>query len=288
MEQKGAAHASKEAEAIWKPLLPLAQGLITLFIACLGMMLGCTIGSLVYPSPPAVGAIVGGSICMVIFMCIGGCITGLFQTMMPHTSPLDNVFAVLPHVVAVNAGGYSTFSAILTVHELQHVSPGNRYMTSPQMYVDVECTPGNPIKSTCVKSDGVFNEQFRLHITPACKAVVFTIKDQQLFGASDVAVAMVQVGDVVRMGFPYRLPVPVTGGDGYNLLSTGQKPELIVSFEAAEDYDKTLIAQQPQREEDTKIWNRSEYGSVNYLSTVQFNNSVRLGLQPSGSTVQKY
>eukprot|EP00929_Paragymnodinium_shiwhaense_P040924 TRINITY_DN21294_c0_g1_i1.p1 TRINITY_DN21294_c0_g1~~TRINITY_DN21294_c0_g1_i1.p1 ORF type:complete len:293 (-),score=35.66 TRINITY_DN21294_c0_g1_i1:95-973(-) len=270
----------KHANRLLEAMVPIAQLMITLFIGGIGMMLGCTVGSLVYPNPPAVGAVIGGSIATVLFAVIGCCLTGFWRSLVPDIPLYDSLFSILPQAVAVHSGGHSNFTCVVTIHELEHVYVTNRYLTSPRLYVEVECS-GNPMKSTCVRTDGKFNEQFRLAISPGVKVIMFRIMDQQLMGADEVGFTTMNIKDIVNLtdGFPYKKPLPIQGDDEYTLRHVGgEKPALIASFDATADYDPHLVAIYTDREEQTRLWSTPQYGSVDYLAKLQFNTDVRLDM----------
>eukprot|EP00929_Paragymnodinium_shiwhaense_P063981 TRINITY_DN32016_c0_g1_i1.p1 TRINITY_DN32016_c0_g1~~TRINITY_DN32016_c0_g1_i1.p1 ORF type:complete len:316 (+),score=58.95 TRINITY_DN32016_c0_g1_i1:202-1149(+) len=291
-------HRQRVVESPLEPLRPLLQGFGTLFVAGLGLMIGTTVGSLVYPSPPAVGAVGGGVLFFLIFMVIGCLATGFWETLIPAEGTGEKLFsALLPQGIAEDVGGHGGFDVIITIHEMRNVQVNNRLFTRPEYFAEIECD-GNPTKATIVKTKGfldkgpvVFNEQFRVRISPFCTNVIFVIRDQQLFSATAVAWVNVDVKEKIlaqttkEKAFPSMVPLPLQGGSGYTLRHESEKAQLVVSFDP-EPGSVAAVARvsdakqsgvpsfafpsaQDQITDPTKAM-LGQYGSVNFLSSYQF------------------
>merc|ERR1719310_212591 len=165
-------------------------------------MLGSTVGSLVYPSPPAVGAIFGGLLFMLIFTVIGCVATGFWKQALPHFEEHPLAYYANKQFnqkddskldwLAWNLGVPGKTHVIVNVKEIQNVMVNSRLITRPELFVEISCRD-NPTKATCTKLPAMisgntvtFNEQFRIMLNRTTENINFVVRDQQVFGIDDV------------------------------------------------------------------------------------------------------
>jgi len=256
-------------EGAFDALKPIAKALGTLFITMIGMMIGCTLGSLTYPMPPAVGAIAGGVIGMVVFGLVACCATGLLYEFLPKE--LD-ASAMVPSVLADQMGGHGTFSMIMTVHELTNVRVSGRLFNKPELFIKAECA-GNPVKQTCVRQDGKFDEQFKIECAATCKSLVFLVKDQHLFSSSSVGYVCVDIlQDIIRQDFPFKHEFEIEAGEEFTLVASEPSAKLVVSFDPVDP----AMGDGARALQSKTAWKAPQYGSVTFLSSLSFNQTAKL------------
>lgn len=138
------------------------------------------------------------------------------------------------------------------------------------LYVEVQCG-SNPAKATCVKKDGKFNEQFRVRVSVIDKYIMFVIKDQDIFGSSEIGHVAVDIEHhILSEGFPWRRPFTITPSHLDKIIYPknekykGQpaEPCLILSFDHTDDFhplhpvkhDRYESQRMAQRENVEKAW----------------------------------
>lgn len=259
-------------------LYPLLRGLSTLFIAVLGMVIFGMIGSLAYPG---IGAILGSIVGLVICLSIGCCATGFWRDLAPNDTNTFGVQSLLPHTMAVQIGGHGNFDLIVTVHEAIGVAVQGRLpWARAETYVEVACGT-NPIKRTCVKTDGKFNEQFKLQVTHTDEMVLVRIKDQDTFGSKDVGYVCIDIQkDIIEDGFPWRKRFLIETGEHDKLRWSKEKAAVILSFDYTEEYPASLRQDETRnsktRQDLERQWGSDNYGAVNFLSHLEFNTSKHI------------
>lgn len=257
-------------------LQPLARGLATVAVGGIGCFLFSTVGSLSYPPH---GALVGAVLGLLGFSLIGCCITGFWRDLFVFDAvrSRDASFALLPSPLQAAITGHGPVSLIVTVHEAVGVHVTGRALTSPDLYVEVDCGV-NPTKRTCVSRTGVFNEQFRLQVDAPDKTMLFVVKDQDIFGSSNVGFVSLDIRRQILEAeppFPQREAFPLDAGEGDTLrVGTAAKAALVLSFDRLDVRGQRLHAQ-PLGLASENQWN-SQYGAVKYLSTLQFNPNATL------------
>lgn len=261
-------------------LYPILRCIGTVFIVALGMMLCGMIGSLAYPVG-GVGAILGSGLGAVISLVFGCCLTGFWKDVLPDDNRTFGVGALLPHALAVQIGGHGNFDLILTVHEAVGVEvQGRMPWQRADTYIEVECG-NNPVKRTCVKSDGKFNEQFKLQVAGSDQAMVLRIKDQDVFGARDVGFVYVDIQkDIIGEGFPWRKEFMIEAGENDRLRWGKNKAFIVLSFDYTEEYPHALRSEASRsmksRQEQEKQWASKGYGAVSFLSQLEFNTQAKI------------
>mmetsp|Transcript_102379 Transcript_102379/g.285261 ORF Transcript_102379/g.285261 Transcript_102379/m.285261 type:complete len:298 (-) Transcript_102379:103-996(-) len=261
-------------------LYPMLRGLTTLLIGILGMLLCGMVGSLAYPGT---GAIVGSIVGVLVCLAFGCCVTGFWRDLLPSNTSTFGAEQLLPHALAVQIGGHGHFDLVLTVHEATGVEvQGRMPWMKAETYIEVVCG-SNPVKRTCVNADGKFNEQFKLKITPSDDILVVRLKDQDVFGARDVGYVCVDIQkDIIDAGFPWQKRFTIEAGEHDKLRWKEVKAIIILSFDYTEDYPTELRggdgggSRTASQKDLTRQWNSSNYGAVNYLSTLEFNTSMQL------------
>lgn len=185
--------------ALAGPMAALAPMLRTLGVIAIGVggcMLFAMIGSMSYPG---VGAILGAVFGFALFSCIGFVVLGKYKDVVRGGSDLID----LPGF----ASEHSPFVLIITVHrvtaideeKLCGVGAGSR-----DTFVQVKCGI-NPPKSTCVKTDGVWNESFKMNVRRKDKSVMVVLLDQNIFGDSVLGQVTLDIDDdIVDRGFPHK------------------------------------------------------------------------------------
>jgi len=258
---------------------PIIKALATLFFTVIGLVIGCTVGALAYPVPPGVGAITGSLVGGVLSGIIGCFATGFIWDFVPEE---EDLLAMVPDAVAEGMmGGYRSFSSIVTIHEVKDVNVSGRLLwSSPELFVMVDC-PDNPLKQTCVKKTGDFNEQFKIDIKKGTKHIVFLIKDRRLFGCANVGYVSVDVEtDIIFANFPSRKEFVVEAGEDFVLAPDPRAtPLLVMSFEPADGkkwpYTAATGGRPLVKESDTN-YSAPRYGSVKFLNHLAFNQGAKL------------
>lgn len=267
-------------------LKPLFRILVTVFVAGMGMFLCGVIGSLAYPIA-GVGAIFGSIIGFILFLCFGCCLTGAWRDFGPKDTRTfeGQMKALMPHALALNAGFHGKFQMIVTIHEVKNVHmqfklPWSRMDT----YVELECGK-NPVKRTCVKMDGIFNEQFKIEVRAVDESVLFRVRNQDVFGSTDLGYACVDIQhDIIDKSFPCAQEYPIEAGAGDKMRFDENAASVIVlSFDVTEDYpvpiDNQAVTAEKRHYRDANLdteWNSANYGTVNFLSQLEFNPALRL------------
>lgn len=182
----------------------IVKTLVFLLFASLGMF-GCSlIGSLAYPVG-GFGAIFG-AILGVLFGGLFGCaFTGLFWDMVPEEINKYGPAYYLPGPLQHLAGAatHGDFTVVITVHEVKNLTvKGLLPWQSADLYLEIDCGE-NPTKTTCVRHDNKFNEQFRVSLRALDDTILIKVKDQDIFGSSDIGYVSIDVmKDIIEAGFP--------------------------------------------------------------------------------------
>lgn len=259
----------------------LMKGLATLVFAVAGCFLFGMLGSMAMPGP---GAIIGALIGFVAFGLIACCAMGLWKEMVPEVGDAIDVTAVVPNGLVNALADHGKFTMIVTVHKIENINAFSGFLPwqNPDLYVSVECKK-NPAKRTCVNKKGVFDEQFRIQVTPDIKDITVKLFDQDIFGQDELGNVCIDIdGDIVQAGFPQEKRFKLEMGGGKGGKAAG-KAGIVLSFDYTHDYpasgvahlknDEDLHAQYEKREERLKkseqAWAGS-YGSCEHLQTVQF------------------
>lgn len=266
-------------------LYPILRGLTTLFVGLLGMLLCGMVGSLAYPGA---GALIGASLGLLVCMVLGGCLTGFWRDLLPNNTSTFGAEQILPHALAVQIGSHGHFDLVITVHEASDVEvQGRMPWMPPELYAEVVCG-ANPVKRTCVKTDGKFNEQFKLKVTPSDGFLVVKIKDQDVFGSRDVGYVCVDIQkDVVEAGFPWQRRFAIEAGEKDVLRWKENKAVIVLSFDYTEDYPSALrggaadVGRQASQKDLQQQWGSGNYGAVNYLSKLEFNTGMKISEAPT-------
>lgn len=269
-------------------LFPLIRGLATLFIAALGMMLFGMVGSLAYPVG-GVGAIIGSVMGVIICLLLGCCVTGFWKDFVPDDTKTFGIRAFLPHVLAVQIGTHGNFDLIVTVHQAVGIEvQGHMPWKRSDTFIEIECG-NNPVKRTCVRNDGKFNEQFKLQVAAADEGILLRIKDQDVFGTSDIGFVYVDIQkDIIDAGFPRRREFDVEAGENDKLRWGKNKAALLLSFDYTDDYPRVLRhdeKRQTERHQDLEQqWSSKNYGAVSFLSKLEFNPTVKIAKENAQQT----
>eukprot|EP00928_Gymnodinium_smaydae_P047577 TRINITY_DN31764_c0_g1_i1.p1 TRINITY_DN31764_c0_g1~~TRINITY_DN31764_c0_g1_i1.p1 ORF type:complete len:290 (-),score=53.47 TRINITY_DN31764_c0_g1_i1:68-937(-) len=266
---------------------PLARGLATIAVGGIGCFLFSTVGSLSYPPH---GAILGAMLGLMVFLVVGCFITGFWRDMFfwGSVKARDSSFALLPSPVQAVITGHGRETLIVTVHEAIGVHVQGRALSWPDLFVEVECGI-NPTKRTCVKKDGKFNEQFRIQVDPTDKTMLFVLKDQDVFGASNVGFVSLDIRRQILEAedpYPQRKHFHLDAGEGDTLRvgNNEAKAALVLSFNRLDSQGRvvTTLPDKTRAPADTRWVDNTHYGAVKYLSTLQFNPNATLA--PSAGT----
>lgn len=158
--------------------------LLTICAAVLGGFLFGTVASMAYPG---LGVIVGAVLGFTVMGCLTCCITGLcVELMTPVMHPLKTLGHSLKH---------GTFDLLVTVHRIENLTVLGRVFSKGDLYATIEVGI-NPKKSTCVKSDGVWEESFRLRISPSDDTILVRVLDQDFFGSNDLGTVAIAIHDI--------------------------------------------------------------------------------------------
>mmetsp|Transcript_8988 Transcript_8988/g.23227 ORF Transcript_8988/g.23227 Transcript_8988/m.23227 type:complete len:290 (+) Transcript_8988:114-983(+) len=257
-----------------------------LAISGLGAVFVGMLGSILYPTPPGVGAIAGCILGFVLGMIIGCFATGFFWDLISQklTPGMISVRSAIPHTLAVKTGTYGNFGLILTVHEVAGVKvQGMLPWQNIDTYVEIECG-GNPIKRTCVKTNGKFNQQFKLNVCPVDENILLRVKDQDIFGSLNIGYVCIDIlKDIIRADFPKHVEFDIEADDHDHLWHVpGNKAAVIVSFEYTDSYPPSV---RPEKTAMNTLEKGAGYGAtqhsgVDFLSSNVFNPHSRpLGVE---------
>lgn len=217
-------------------LLIVGRVLATILVGVLGMYGFAMIGSLSYPG---VGVVVGGLMGLTLCSCFGCCITGLWRYAIPDRVVAHAVDAV-PAPIAFALGDHGAFTLIVTVHEITGKTGimsrlGNQLGAGSFTFVQVNCGT-NPVKQTCAKPDLKYNEQFKVKVKALDAGVFFTIKDQDIFGTTEVGQVNINIKrDIIDKKFP-RDPVHYAITNRAGSLKDHADVKLKLSFHCTNDY----------------------------------------------------
>lgn len=269
-------------------LYPVLRGLATLLIVAMCMTLFGMVGGLAYPEG-GVGAVVGAVVGIVLSLTFGCCITGLWKNLLPEDTKTWGIGALLPHSLAVQIGAHGNFEVIVTIHEAVGIEvQGQLPWRKADTYIEVECGQ-NPVKRTCVKNDGKFNEQFKFQVTAADENMIVRLKDQDIFGASDIGYVYVDIQkDIIGEGFPWRKEFPVEAGENDRLRYGNSKAYMVLSFDYTEDYPPMLrtddkSSQKARQDMESQSQN---YGAVSFLTNLEFNTNVKMAKEEDSFRTQ--
>lgn len=264
-------------------LMPLLKALITFLIGSVGLTLGGMMGSLVVPVPAGIGAIGGAFVGVLLFSTVGLFATGLFWEIVPSSDSID-AGKFMPNVLTPLVADHAAFTLILTLQSVQNIQVNNRLpWAKPNYFCLIQCGD-NPIKSTCVKDDGIFNEQFRIDVTAADSVVNIYIKDQAWFSSKVIGQAIIDIrDDILNPQFPRGRQILIEGGEGCTLAFLGgfeEEPTVTCSFGHAGDVQDPFALGTKNQE---NVW-PSDYGSVSYLSSLQFNQTQKVDFDAIAGT----
>eukprot|EP00933_Yihiella_yeosuensis_P016916 TRINITY_DN14295_c0_g1_i2.p1 TRINITY_DN14295_c0_g1~~TRINITY_DN14295_c0_g1_i2.p1 ORF type:complete len:285 (+),score=39.22 TRINITY_DN14295_c0_g1_i2:102-956(+) len=251
-------------------LYPFMRFLGTLLIVILGSTLFGLVGSLAYPVG-GVGAIVGAILGALISLSVGVMVTGLWKSFIPQDNKTYGLGAMLPHSVAVAFGAHGAFELIVTIHEAVGIEvQGHMPWKRSDTYLEVECG-NNPVKRTCVKNDGKFNEACKIQVTAQDEGMLIRVKDQDLFGATDIGYVYVDIQrDVIEAQFPRHKEFVIEAGEHDRLRYGKDKAYLVLSFD---HQDSSATPMQPFK---TQVHGSHDYGAVNFLQTLEFNPNAKV------------
>lgn len=289
-----AATFTPTASSVWDPLKPLMGMLATFFLAFVGMLTFGMIGSLAYPQA-GMGAIFGALIGFTFFFILGFLMTGAYNQFLPKYQQKYGLLGLLPSWLVAwwPSVEHGNFTLILTVHEVKNVSVrGLAPWSWADLYVEIECGV-NPVKRTCVKADGKFNEQFRLQIQALDDSIMLRLKDQDVFGSTDIGYVCVSIShhiinnDHGRDPFPMKKKFDIESFEHDRLKhkDARTKASLILSFDHLDDYWAGRGRGPARGPEDVEAafditkdnnWNKDQYGAINNLSMVTFNTHAKL------------
>eukprot|EP00929_Paragymnodinium_shiwhaense_P113206 TRINITY_DN81467_c0_g1_i1.p1 TRINITY_DN81467_c0_g1~~TRINITY_DN81467_c0_g1_i1.p1 ORF type:complete len:291 (-),score=50.46 TRINITY_DN81467_c0_g1_i1:15-887(-) len=264
-------------------LLPVSRGLGTLFAGMVGMMIGGNLGAIIYPVPPGAGAIMGGIFGLMIFALLGCCITSFWMDLLPS----EDIGTIAERQVARMADQEFSYSLVINIKEVTGVSVNGRMyaakpgilrpefgsvMSRPSLFVELyTADPQTPVKATCVRKDGVFNEQFIVDVPRSDHTLFFVLKDQQMLGASQVGFVTINTDlDIYTDGKETTLDIK--GGEGYSLWRQdwNNHPKLVI---AAQTVESTMDGQAHKKTSHLKPEGdqfENHYGAVNFLSAMHF------------------
>mmetsp|Transcript_65450 Transcript_65450/g.171459 ORF Transcript_65450/g.171459 Transcript_65450/m.171459 type:complete len:305 (+) Transcript_65450:107-1021(+) len=225
---------------LWESLKGPLKGIATFVIAALGTVFSGMLGSVIYPTPPGIGAIAGCVLGCLIFTAVGCVATGFFMELVSEKIQPGrlNIKNVIPHWASVTLGGHGQFELVLTVHKVEGVTVMNKLpWQGLHMFVEIECGQ-NPVKCTRVMPSGKFSQQFKLKIQPTDEHIILRLKDQDVFGSTNIGYVVVDVlKDIIQTDFQKCKDFDLEAGDSYALKHVdGVKAALWLSFDYTDAY----------------------------------------------------
>lgn len=274
----------------------LIKTLVFLLFAFLGMFGFAMIGSLAYPvgGVGAIGGAIGG---VLLGGCFGCMFTGLCWDMVPDEVSKYGVAYYLPGPIQhmANLSTHGDFTVVVTVHEVKNLRVKGLLPWQPaDLYLEIECGD-NPTKTTCVRHDHKFNEQFRVAVRAIDDAILIKVKDQDIFGSTDVGYVSIDVmKDIIEAGFPVQQDYPIHPWQNGKITYSNSKKadaQLILTFDHTDDLGLGGAAG-PQYDENRTKWKKlvddewntagmktgggGNYGSLDLISKMEFNTSLKV------------
>lgn len=253
---------------------PIIRGSATVLIASLGMLLFGQVGSLAYPKSgmgAIVGCVFGGSLCLVIACCS----TGFWKDVIPEEGYHDHQLD-LPYMLAARQKRHGHFDLVVSVHRTEGVEVRGRLPLSPaQIYVEVQCG-NNPVKCTCVRQDGKFDEEFKLHVGTSDQSLFVRIKDKGMFGTVDVGFVHVDIQrDIVDDSLLHEKKFDIQAGEGDMLRWTIPRACIVLSFDL-ERASNPMWFESGKEPSNGLAGHSGSYGAVSFISGLEFNPDARL------------
>lgn len=264
------------------------------------------IGSLAYPVGGfgAIGGAIGG---VLMGGCFGCMFTGLCWDVVPDEMSKYGVGYYLPGPLQHMAGAaaHGEFTVVVTVHEVKNLRVKGLLPWQPaDLYLEIDCGD-NPTKTTCVRHDAKFNEQFRVSVRALDDAILIKVKDQDIFGSTDVGYVSVDVmKDIIEAGWPVQHEYPIhpwqNGKIAYSgsadptadhLTKVRRDAHLILTFDHTDDlgFGGATGAQYDENRTKWKKfvddeWNTAgmktggggNYGSLDLISKMEFNTTLKV------------
>jgi len=259
-------------------LFPALRGVVTVLVVCLGTLFFGQVGSLAYPEN-GVGAIVGCSIGVTLCLVLGCCATGSWRDVLQGPEGAQ-AGLLLPHALAAHVGGHGHFDLIVTVHRVVGVQVQGQMPWSPvHVYAEVECGE-NPVKRTCVRPDGRFEEQFKLHVQAMDSTILVRLKSQGVFGTVDVGYVHIDIqSDIVDAGSLREKVFEIEAGEGDTLRWTKPRAYLTLSFDLGGAESAARRAASPfdtHKDPGGHSSSHVKYGAVDFISRLEFNTDARM------------
>lgn len=212
---------------------PILAAIATICLAVLGCFLASSVGSISYGGP---GAIVGGVGGFFVFGGLACCLTGFLKEVLSWYLPKFSMHSFVPSAAAFAVGKHGSFDLIVTIHKLENLRVLGRLVGAGDLYVTA--TVGdNPPKSTCVKQNKVWDEQFRLRITPSDDTVLIRVLDQDFFGSTALGYVAIEISHILKEQFPEKKPYHLTLKQGKaGAGNDGEKAHIVLSFAPAQGF----------------------------------------------------
>lgn len=278
-------------------LVPLARCVATMFVGAVGLLIFANVGALVMPTPPGVGSIVFGFFGLIFFSLLGCCVTGFWRDFLPE----EGASMIVEREVRKAAGLDRMAQLVVTVRKVVNVSVhgrlweasenwfrpelGNTHLSRPNLFVEMY-NGQNPIKATCVKQDGVFNEQFQMHVTFEDRTLLIVLQDQQLYGSTQVGYVSLEIDrDIISGGLPRKGNYPIRAGEGYTLrqpANTAVEDRAFIELEFSMydgDADTRAIHNKVSHLQPLNAHgeaNENHYGAVSFLSALTFDRAGKM------------
>lgn len=274
-------------------LKPYMRGLATAFITAVGASLCGMVGSLAYPIGGS-GMLTGIVIGMLAFGSLGFFLTGFWKDAFPAYENF-NVDRLMPESIKASVGSRPTVHLLLKIISVENVKvQGHMPWSTPDLYVETTCGQDrqeNPTHNTCVQkpTGGVvtWNEQVRLRISPFENQIMCKIKNQDLFGSSDVGYVVVDVMENIYRppdgkSFPKELAFKIQAGEQDQLKFIGgdKVPKLTLGFvdlkkpaDANAQIDEYAQISQVAKPQSYGAADHKDYNprlAAQYISSLQF------------------
>jgi len=188
---------------------------------------------------------------------------------------------------------HGDLTVVITVHRVEHLKVKGLLPWQPaDLYLEIDCGE-NPTKTTCVRHDHKFEEQFRISVRALDEEILIKVKDQDIFGSTDVGYVTVDViKDIIDSGFPVETPFRIhPWQNGKIAYSGGEDAKLILTFDHTDDWSHGGEAESyaENRTEWKKLvddkWNKAgmktgggggTYGSLDLISKMEFNTTLKV------------
>lgn len=265
---------------------PVVRIVITCLIAGMGGFLFGMIGSMTYPG---IGAIFGAILGALVFALMGCCLVGAWRDCVPDEEAMHGFMTgAVPSTMKASLFDHGDFEMIITVHKaenLHHLAGLMSWITGQRDYYVAIFSGVNPPKSTVVKKDLIWNEQFKINVKAADKEITLKLLDQDTFGSEEVGYVSLQIKeDIIDAGFPQQARYKLELGGKGGKIRGKDHPSFILSFDYTTDFPRASIRPTVEAERNKRLnQSRSQWGEMKYIAEPSATPQANYGTTKGGA-----